>query len=72
MKSGTSVIPPTIVAALPKLTHSAIKLAVIIGKYADLQGYCYPAVRTLKKDAGISDWRTFKAARKSLKPYGLT
>jgi len=72
MKQGTSILPPNIVAAIPKLTHSALKLAVAIGKYADKQGVCWPATRTLMKDAGITDWRTFQAARKSLKPYGLT
>ncbi|GEM_PF-3000373 len=72
MKSGTSIIPPAVVAALPKLPHSALKLAAVIGKYANQQGECWPAVRTLMKDAGIGDWRTFQAARKSLKVYGLT
>ena len=72
MKAGSAIIPPAVVAALPKLSGPAAKLAVALGRYADRTGRCWPSTRTLMRVAGINDWRTFRAARESLRAHGLT
>ncbi len=67
MKSGTSIIPPNVVSVLPMLKPSSVCLAVALGKFCNQEGICWPSTETLMRDAGISDWRTFKEARDELK-----
>ena len=71
MRTGTSILQPEVVAALGDLDPSAIKLAVILGKYADTNGQCFPGTRRLMAESGIADWRTFNKARNTLRGYGL-
>lgn len=71
MKTGSSIIPPAVVAAIPDLSGSAVRLAVVLGKYTDQDGRCYPRTDTLMKDAGIKNWNTFSRARTELKSHGL-
>jgi len=63
---GFSHVPASVRRALPRLSGSAAKLAIALCGYADREGRCYPSVRTLMRDAGIMDTRTFNRARDEL------
>jgi len=71
MKSGFSIVPENVVAELSRLSGTAIKLAVALGKFMDKTGMCHPSTQTLMENAGIKNWRTFTKAREELESRGL-
>ncbi len=60
-------IPESVLKALPRLSGSAVKLAVILCKYADKNGHCYPSEVQLMAGMGTQRWQTFRDAREELK-----
>ncbi len=73
MRPGSSVLPPEVLVAITEgvLSCAAIKLAVILGRFMNENGQCWPAKRTLQRAAGIKSTDTLKAACESLKTAGL-
>ena len=69
--SPYAIIPDGVLNALPSLSHSAVKLACVIGRYMNGDGSCYPSTATLMTKAGIKNWQTFSRARAQLKKLGL-
>ena len=38
------------------LSYSAVKLAVVFGNYADVNGKCWPSTETIMRESGTSDF----------------
>jgi hypothetical protein len=73
MMPGSAIVPPVVRQRLPDLSGTAAKLAIALSGYVNAKtGDAFPSNQTLMRDAGITDWRTFRDARKELAGCGLT
>lgn len=54
MSTWNPILPAAVFDALPQLTGSAVKVAVVLSRYANKAWVCRPAVATIAKDGGLS------------------
>jgi len=68
---GFAKLPESVVAALPKLSGSAVKVAVALASFMDKSGACFPTVESIATRAGHTQKRTTERALSRLKRLGL-
>ena len=55
MSNGWNVVlPAAIYEAIPRMSGAAVKVALVLAKFADKAGKCFPSMERLAEDSGLT------------------